>query len=134
MSTDSEETIESETTEEDDQQTVIARIDSELDGVRADDTRRRVALVGAVLIGLGLAAVHWVGLFVAGGLVGLTRKTLGGALLAGAGFGVLVLAAFFVVTPLVTPSNLLVLAPLSYVTIALAVVGPTWGALVRGAF
>ncbi len=133
MSTDSEETPGSETPEEADRQTVIARIDSGLDGVRADDTRRRLALVGAVVVGLGLVAVHWVGLFVAGGLVGLTRRTLGRALLAGAGFGVLVLAVFFVVTPLVTPWNLLALAPLSYVTIVLAVVGPVWGALVRGA-
>jgi len=133
MSTDSEGTPGPETTNEADQRTVIARIDSELEELRADDTRRRLALVGAVVVGLGLAAVHWVGLFVAGGLVGLTRRTLGGALLAGAGFGLLVLMVFFVVTPLVTPWNLLALAPLSYVTIALAVVGPVWGALVRGA-
>jgi hypothetical protein len=118
---------------EESQQTGLARVDAELAALREDDTRRRVASVGAVVVGLGLVLVHWVGLFVAGALVGLTRQTLPRALLAGAGFGLLVLGLFFVVTPLVTPWNLAVLAPLSYLTVALALVGPTWGALLRGA-
>jgi hypothetical protein len=111
----------------------LARLDERVGAVRADDRTRRVALGGAVFLGVALALVHWVGLFVAGALVGLTRRSLPRALLAGFTFGVLILALFFVVTPLVGPGNVTGLAPLSYVTAALAVVGPTWGALARGA-
>jgi hypothetical protein len=112
--------------------TGLARVDSALATLRADDTQRRVALIVAVLLGIAATAIHWVGLFVAGALVGLTRQSLRRALLAGLGFGLLVLVLFFVVTPLVTPGNLSALAPLSYVTVAIALLGPVWGALTRG--
>jgi hypothetical protein len=110
----------------------LSRINAGLATLRANDTGRRVALVVAILLGIVATAIHWVGLFVAGALVGLTRRSLPRALLAGLGFGVLVLAVFFVVTPLITPGNLFVLAPLSYITVGIALLGPVWGALVRG--
>lgn len=111
---------------------LLARVDAGLATLRADDNQRRVALVVAILLGIGATALHWVGLFVAGALVGLTRRSLPRALLAGLGFGVLALGVFFVATPLVTPGNLFVLAPLSYVTVGIALLGPVWGALARG--
>ncbi|WP_302080660.1 hypothetical protein [Salinibaculum rarum] len=93
---------------------------------------RRVALAGAVVVGLVLVAVHWVGLFVAGALVGLTRRSLVRALVAGLAFGVLVLAVFFLLTPPVSPGNVLAVAPLSYVTVGVTLAGPVCGALARG--
>jgi hypothetical protein len=110
----------------------LGRIDDALATLRADDTQRRVALIVAVLLGVAATAIHWVGLFVAGALVGLTRRSLPRALAAGLGFGVLVVGLFFLATPLITPGNLFVLAPLSYVTVGIALVGPVWGALARG--
>ena len=110
----------------------LGRIDDALATLRADDTQRRVALIVAVILGVAATAIHWVGLFVAGALIGLTRRSLPRALAAGLGFGVLVVGLFFVATPLITPGNLFVLAPLSYVTVGIALVGPVWGALARG--
>jgi hypothetical protein len=110
----------------------LERIDESLATLRADPAQRRVALVVAVLLGIAAASLHWVGLFVAGALVGLTRRSLPRALLAGLAFGVLVVGLFFVTTLLVVPGTLFVLAPLSYVTVGIAVLGPVWGALVRG--
>lgn len=109
----------------------LGRIDESLAAVRADDAQRRVALVVAILLGIAATSLHWVGLFVAGALVGLTRRSLPRALAAGLGFGLLVVGLFFVVTPLVTPGSLVVLAPLSYVTVGIALLGPVWGALAR---
>ncbi|WP_340101620.1 hypothetical protein [Salinibaculum salinum] len=107
-------------------------IDDRLAGIRTDTRQRRLALGAAIVLGLGAVALHWVGLFAAGALVGLTRRSLPRALAAGLAFGMLVLAVFFVATPVISPGNVLVLAPLSYVTVGIALVGPVWGALVRG--
>jgi hypothetical protein len=52
---------------------------------------------------------------------------------AGLGFGVLVLALFFLLSPAVSPGPFLSLAPLSYLTVGLAIAGPVWGSLLRGA-
>lgn len=112
--------------------TVLDRVDKRVSALRDDSGSRRLALAVAVVVGLGLVTVHWAGLFVAGALVGLTRRTLPRAILSGFVFGVVVLAGFFVVTPLVAPGNVMGLAPLSYVTIGIALLGPTWGALARG--
>jgi hypothetical protein len=111
---------------------LLAGLDSRLSSLRADERRRRIALGGAIVLGLVAVALHWVGLFVAGALVGLTRRSLPRALAAGLAFGVLVVAVFFVATPVISPGNVLVLAPLSYVTVSIALVGPVWGALARG--
>jgi hypothetical protein len=53
-------------------------------------------MVVAIVVGLVAAWVHWAGLFVGGALVGLAAATRGRALLAGFGFGVLVVAIFVV--------------------------------------
>ena len=111
---------------------IVGRLDEFMAALRADDRRRRLTLAGVVLLGFTAVWVHWVGLFVAGALVGLTRRSLPRALLAGFVFGVGVLGVFFLATPAVAPGTLSSLAPLSYLTVVLALVGPTWGALVRG--
>ena len=111
---------------------LLAGLDSRLSRLRTDERQRRAALAVAVVLGLALVTLHWVGLFVAGALVGLTRRSLPRALAAGLVFGVLVLILFFVATPVILPGNVLVLAPLTYVTVGIALVGPVWGALARG--
>ncbi|PSP80032.1 hypothetical protein BRC81_02210 [Halobacteriales archaeon QS_1_68_20] len=107
----------------------IARVDTWFAELRADPTRRRVALAVGAVLGLAAATVHWLGLVAGGALVGLTRRSLPRALLAGLGFGVLVVVAF-VATAGIDAVD--VLAPLSYLTVGLALVAPAWGALVRG--
>jgi hypothetical protein len=111
----------------------LARVDAWLTEMRATPRRRRLALAFAVGAGLALTAVHWIGLFVAGALVGLTRQSLLRAMAAGLGFGVFVLALFFLLSPAVSPGPFLSLAPLSYLTVGLAIAGPVWGSLLRGA-
>jgi hypothetical protein len=111
----------------------VTRVDAWLADLRATPGRRRLALAVAVGAGLALTAVHWLGLFVAGALVGLTRQSLLRAMVAGLGFGLLVLALFFLLSPAVSPGPFLSLAPLSYLTIGLAIAGPVWGSLLRGA-
>ncbi len=110
----------------------IAGVDARIARMRADDRQRRAALAVAIVLGFAVVALHWVGLFVAGALVGLTRQTLSRALAAGLAFGVLVVTVFFIITPPIALGNVLVLAPLSYVTVGIALVGPVWGALARG--
>ena len=57
----------------------------------AADIRARTTFVGLVA-----AALYWAGLFLGGALVGLAAETRKRALLAGAGFGVLVWVVFAV--------------------------------------
>ena len=100
--------------------------------LRRDSTERRVALVVAGLVGLGLVWLHWLGLFAAGALVGLVSRDLPRALAAGLGFGLLVLVVHVLAAPEMGFGAFLGLTPISYVTIGAALVAPVWGALVRG--
>lgn len=63
---------------------------------RSAEIWRWLAMVIAIAVGLVAAWVHWAGLFVGGALVGFASATRGRALLAGFGFGVLVVVAFVV--------------------------------------
>ncbi|SDM95060.1 hypothetical protein SAMN04487949_2955 [Halogranum gelatinilyticum] len=102
-----------------------------LDGLREGGSRHLLALGVAVVVGLALAWVHWLGLFAAGALVGLVSRDLPRAVVAGLVVGVIVLVANQFVVPAMDPSEFLGLAPASYVTIAAAFVAPVWGSLVR---
>ncbi|EMA52645.1 MULTISPECIES: hypothetical protein [Halococcus] len=57
---------------------------------------RWATMVAAIGVGLVAAWFHWLGLFLGGALVGLASATRGRALLAGFGFGVLVVSIFVV--------------------------------------
>lgn len=103
-----------------------------LQSLRHSPAHRRVALVGVVLIGVAAAWLHWVGLLVAGVLVGLVSATLPRAVVTGLAVGVLVLAVQVVASPAVDPGELVALAPVSYVTVGAALGLPVWGSLVRG--
>jgi len=93
---------------------------------------RRAALVAALLVGLVAVWVHWIGLVVAGALVGLVSRTLPRALAAGVGVGALVLVLHVLGSPVMGPAEFLALSPVSYVTVVAAVGGPLWGSLARG--
>lgn len=100
--------------------------------LRADDNRRRAALVTAALVGLLAAAVHWLGLVLAGALVGLVSEDLPRALAGGLAVGVLVLAVHVSASPVMGPGEFVALAPAAYVSVGAALVAPLWGSLVRG--
>jgi len=100
-----------------------------------DPRRRRGLAAAAVLVGLVLATVHWVGLFVGGALVGLSQPTLRRAVLAGLGFGAaaLVVAAVGVVTA-GTLGGVLGTWPLVAIGVAVPLLAGPLGATVRGLF
>lgn len=103
-----------------------------LTAVRTHRRYRLTALVGATLVGVGVASVHWFGLFVAGALVGLASEDLPRAVAAGLTVGLLVLVTQVLVAPTMNVGEFVNLAPASYVTIAAALLAPVWGSLVRG--
>jgi hypothetical protein len=100
--------------------------------VRTQTRWRLVALGGAAVVGVGLAWLHWAGLFVAGALVGLVSRDVPRAVAAGVAVGVLVLLLQLLVSPAMSAGEFVTLAPASYVTIAAALLLPVWGSLVRG--
>lgn len=103
-----------------------------LRSVREDPHRRHAALVAAAMVGLALSWVHWLGLFVAGALVGLASESLAKALASGFAVGVLVLLVHVGASPVMSAGEFVGLVPASYVTLAAALVAPLWGSLVRG--
>lgn len=108
------------------------RIPAWLEDLREDDHRRRAAFAVAVVVGLAASTVHWLGLVAGGALVGLTRQSLGRAVGAGFVFGVAVLLWAFLTVPTFSPGTLSVLSPVSYLAVAVTLLIPVWGALVRG--
>jgi hypothetical protein len=102
-----------------------------LAALRADPRRRAVALAAALVVGLALAWVHWLGLVVAGALVGVASRSLPRAVLWGLVVGVLALAVTVVGHPMGV-GEFLSLRPPVYVALAAGLVAPVWGSLVRG--
>jgi len=98
---------------------------------RSRPYRRRSLLVAALVAGVLLAWLHWVGLVLGGALVGLASRTLPRAVVGALVLGLLVLGTHVVASPTMGVGEFLALRPLTYVTLGLAVVGPVWGALVR---
>jgi hypothetical protein len=62
--------------------------------VRETTRVRRLTTLGAIVIGLGLASVHWLGFLAGGVLVSLPALSARRGLLSGLGFGVLATAWF----------------------------------------
>lgn len=102
-----------------------------LEAIRSRPNRRRGVLVVAALVGLGLAWFHWLGLVLAGALVGLGSRTLPRSVAAGLLVGVLALLLHVLASPVMGLSSFLRLTPLSYVAVATALVAPVWGSLLR---
>ena len=108
-------------------------IDERLTRLRETPRYHWLWLVAACLAGFVLASVHWIGLVAGGALVGLVSTTLRRALLAGLGFGVLVLVAWAGL--LVWHGSLdgvLATGMLAGLGAAIALVAPVLGSLVRG--
>ncbi|MFP9059871.1 hypothetical protein ACLI4R_04985 [Natrialbaceae archaeon A-chndr2] len=105
--------------------------DTPLERVRADPRLRRGALVLAVVVGIALTWLHWIGLLVGGALIGLVSKSLPRAVGAAAGFGLLVLIVFaFTLGGSLWP--VLEMTPVSYLVVAAALGIPMLGSLLRG--
>lgn len=101
--------------------------------VRTEPQAHWVAVVVAAAVGLVLASLHWVGLVVGGGLVALTATSLKRGLLAGLGFGVLVVfvwAVRFLVGGVL--SEVLAMGQISAIAVAMALVLSVLGSLLRG--
>jgi hypothetical protein len=97
--------------------------------------RRRGLLAVAIVTGVVLATVHWSGLLVGGALVGLTQPTLRRAVLAGLGFGVVVVgvaAAQFAVAG--TLGGVVGTWPLVAIGAVVPLVAGPLGATARGLF
>lgn len=99
--------------------------------IRKNTKYRIVALFFAALLGLLFIWFHWFGLVVGGALVGFISPRLRDAVVSGFGFGVLVLAVFFVSLG-EDATRVLEMTPVVYVTVAGALLLPTFGSLVRG--
>jgi hypothetical protein len=113
--------------------TPLVTVGAQLDDLRTDATRRRLATLGAV--GLGLAAVwlHWLGFVLGGALVALAQPSILRGVLAGVGFGIcswLVFAGW-----LALAGNLglyFEMGQLLAVSTAIPIAGSLLGSLARG--
>lgn len=112
---------------------LLGAFDARVESVRTDPRRRRAALFGAVLVGILLARIHWLGLVLAGALVGVTRTTTPRAVLSGVAVGLATVPGTVLLAPAIGGTEFLALDPVNYVSVGIAVVAPAWGGLVRWA-
>lgn len=92
-----------------------------------------LALVLGCVLGLAAASLHWVGLVVGGALVGLVATTVRRAVLAGVGFGLLVLLVWATLLWLAgSLGQAMAMDEFTLLAVGLAVALPTLGSLVRG--
>lgn len=101
--------------------------------VRANPRTQWLGFAVAAVVGLALASVHWLGLFVGGALVGLFARTLPRAVAAGVAFGLLAVLAF--AAWLAVSGSLgvyLETGQILAVSVAIPIVAGAVGSLVRG--
>jgi hypothetical protein len=110
----------------------MSALDRRLGTVRGRDRLRWALTAAAVLVGVALVTVHWLGLVLGGALVGVLQRGLGRAILAGLAFGVVALLAFLILAARLEPGELLALRPVVYVTVGAGLGLPLLGSLVRG--
>lgn len=104
-----------------------------LDRIRTEPAAQWIAYLVAIVAGLGLATVHWLGLVAAGALVGLVATSLKRALMAGFGFGVVALAFWFIRLAVEgTLGEVLATGEFVVIAVVIGIVGPLFGSLVRG--
>ena len=99
--------------------------------VRTEPRPHAVAVIVAVVLGLGLSWLHWFGLVVGGALVSFVAPSLRRGVLGAVAFGAAVLVAFALT---VGSSTWVVLemTPVVYLVVASAFGLPVLGSLVRG--
>ena len=101
--------------------------------LRTDPTLHWVGLVACLLIGLVLATIHWVGLVAGGALVGLMATSLPRGLLAGFGFGVVVVLVWsFSFLLAGTLGKVMAMGEFALLGVVLALALSTVGSLARG--
>lgn len=100
------------------------------DRVRTEPRPHAVALVAALVAGVGLASVHWLGLIAAGALASLAAPTVRRGAGYAVGAGVVCLAAF---AAALGPSAAAVpeMLPIAYVTVGAGLALPLFGSLAR---
>jgi len=102
-------------------------------GATLENPRRAGLTLLAVVVGVALASVHWLGLVVGGALVALPQRSLPTGLLAGFLFGGVVLTVFIVdLAAAGAASGFLRFGLLRDVAVAMGLGLPTFGALARG--
>ena len=105
---------------------------TELGATLANPRRAGLTLL-AVVVGVALASVHWLGLVAGGALVALPQRSLGRGLVAGFLFGGVVLTVFLVDLAVAgVAAGFLRFGLLRDVAVAMALGLPTFGALARG--
>lgn len=67
----------------------VGSLGQRLTALRTNASRRRLATLAGVVLGLLVAQVHWLGLVAGGALVSLPQTSLGRGVAAGVGFGAL---------------------------------------------
>jgi len=111
----------------------VAEMQAQLRRVREEPVPHWMALVVAIVLGLALSTVHWLGLVAGGALVGLVAVSLRRALVAALGFGVLVVLVWMVLFALSgSLGAVLVMGELAWLGVAIALLAPVVGSLARG--
>lgn len=106
---------------------------AQLRRVREESRPHWVALSAAIVVGLVLSTVHWLGLVVGGALVGLVAATLPRALLSALGFGLLVAAVWALLLALSGAlGEVTATGRFAGLGLLVALVAPVFGSLVRG--
>jgi len=104
-----------------------------LDDLRGDRRQRLAVTTVAVVVGFGLATLHWAGLLIAGALVALPQRSLPRGLVAGICVGVLVVVGFLARLALAGTLNpVLGMGQPSLLALAIGLLLPAFGSLVRG--
>jgi len=111
----------------------VATAVTQLRRIREEPVPHWVALVAAVVVGLALSTVHWLGLVAGGALVGLVATSLRRALVAALGFGVLVVLVWAALLALSgSLGKVLVMGEIAGLGVAIALAAPVVGSLARG--
>jgi hypothetical protein len=109
--------------------------ESRLQILRADRPTRWGSTLAAVVVGLLLASIHWLGLVVGAAAVAVPQQTLPRGLAVGLGFGAVAVAANVAVLATTGPAALdtaLAMRQVFGVSVALSLVAGLVGGLVRG--
>ncbi len=111
----------------------LATVGAGLRRVREESGPHWVGLTLAVVVGLVLSTVHWLGLVLGGVLVGLVAASLPRALLSGLGFGLVVLLVWWLTLALSGGvGKVTATGELAGLGVVMALVAPVLGSLARG--
>lgn len=102
-----------------------------LGSIRTRPRHHFVAMVITAFVGLFLAWIHWIGLIIAGALVGIVSPSLRNGVFSALGFGFLVIT-LFMLSHGTGATRVLRMEPIIYITLLSALVLPVLGSLVRG--